>query len=87
VPWIAERGNWVAVPIEHAIKYLKLTGYTAVVPSETVVAVSLTGVPDGNTVTTSGRVTFVIAERGPDWQIVQFHRSPVPNWRGYVLVR
>jgi hypothetical protein len=34
---------------------------------------------DGNTVTTSGRVTFVIAKRGPDGQIVQFHRSPVPT--------
>lgn len=26
-----------------------------------------------------GRVTFVIAKRGADWQIVQFHRSAMPN--------
>ncbi len=24
-------------------------------------------------------MTFVIAKRGPYWQIVQFHRSPVPT--------
>ena len=50
---------------------------------DTVVAVSgldqLTGVRDGNPFSTTGRVTFVIAKRGTDWQIVQFHRSPVPN--------
>jgi len=51
--------------------------------SESAVAVSgldsLTGVRDGSTFSTAGRVTFVIAKRGADWQIVQFHRSPVPN--------
>ena len=61
----------------------KLTDYTAVVLSDTAVAVSgldaLTGVRDGKTFGTTGRVTFVVAKRGADWQIVQFHRSPVPN--------
>jgi uncharacterized protein (TIGR02246 family) len=61
----------------------KLTDYTAVVLSDTAVAVSgldmLTGVRDGKTFSTTGRVTFVVARRGTDWQIVQFHRSPVPN--------
>jgi uncharacterized protein (TIGR02246 family) len=61
----------------------KLTEYTAVVLSDTAVAVSgldgLTGVRDGKTFGTTGRVTFVVAKRGADWQIVQFHRSPVPN--------
>src|SRR3954462_7031256 len=60
----------------------KLADYTALVLSDTVVAVSgldqLTGVRDGNPFSTTGRVTFVIAKRGPHWQIVQFHRSPVP---------
>jgi len=61
----------------------KLTDYTAVALSDTAVAVSgldmLTGVRDGKTFSTTGRVTFVVARRGTDWQIVQFHRSPVPN--------
>src|SRR3954465_9833497 len=61
----------------------KLTDYKAVVLSDTAVAVSgldaLTGIRDGKTFGTTGRVTFVIAKRGADWQIVQFHRSPVPN--------
>jgi uncharacterized protein (TIGR02246 family) len=61
----------------------KLTNHTALVLSDTAVAVSgldmLTGVRDGQTFSTTGRVTFVIAKRGVDWQIVQFHRSPVPN--------
>ena len=61
----------------------KLTDYTAVALSDTAVAVSgldmLTGVRDGKTFSTTGRVTFVVARRGTDWQIVQFHRSLVPN--------
>jgi len=61
----------------------KLTDYTAVVLSDTAVAVTgldmLTAVRDGKTVQHDCRVTFVVAKRGADWQIVQFHRSPVPN--------
>jgi uncharacterized protein (TIGR02246 family) len=61
----------------------KLTDYTAVVLSDTAVAISgldsLTGVRDSQTFSSTGRVTFVVAKRGADWQIVQFHRSLVPN--------
>jgi uncharacterized protein (TIGR02246 family) len=61
----------------------KLTDSTAVVLSDSAVAVSgldaLTGVRDGKTYGTAGRVTFVIAKRGAEWQIVQFHRSVIPN--------
>src|SRR5215470_1912032 len=61
----------------------KLTDSKVVVLSDSVVAVSgldlLTGVRDGSTFSATGRVTFVLAKRGADWQIVQFHRSPVPN--------
>ena len=61
----------------------KLTSANVLVLSDTVVAVSgldeLSGVREGNTYTTNGRVTFVVAKRGADWQIVQFHRSPVPK--------
>jgi hypothetical protein len=61
----------------------KLADYSALVLSDTAVAVSgldvLTGVRDGKEFSTTGRVTFVIAKRGADWQIVQFHRSLIPN--------
>jgi len=61
----------------------KLTDFKVLELSDAAVAVSgldlLTGVRDGNTISATGRVTFVIAKRGPNWQIVQFHRSPVPN--------
>lgn len=61
----------------------KLTSSNVLVLSDTVVAVSgldeLSGVRDGNTYTTNGRVTLVVAKRGADWKIVQFHRSPVPK--------
>jgi hypothetical protein len=61
----------------------KLTDYKVLELSNSVVAVSgqdlLGGVRDGSPFANAGRVTFVIAKRGADWQIVQFHRSPVPN--------
>jgi uncharacterized protein (TIGR02246 family) len=51
--------------------------------SERAVAVSgmdtVTGVKDGNLLTGKGRVTFVVANRDGTWQIVQFHRSAIPN--------
>jgi uncharacterized protein (TIGR02246 family) len=60
-----------------------LPDYTVLVLSDTAVVVSgldrLTGVRDGQAFSATGRVTFVIAKRGANWQIVQFHRSPVPN--------
>jgi uncharacterized protein (TIGR02246 family) len=40
---------------------------------------TVTGVKDGTPISASGRVTFVVAKRGPDWQIVHFHRSAMPQ--------
>jgi uncharacterized protein (TIGR02246 family) len=40
---------------------------------------TLTGVKDGNPTSSSGRVTFVVAKRGADWQIVHFPRSAMPQ--------
>ncbi|CAN7699273.1 SgcJ/EcaC family oxidoreductase [Bradyrhizobium sp. LjRoot220] len=37
------------------------------------------GVLDGKPFSNPGRVTFVIAKRGPEWQIVHFHRSAMPR--------
>ena len=38
-----------------------------------------TGVQDGKSFSNPGRVTFVIAKRGPEWLIVHFHRSAMPK--------
>ena len=61
----------------------KLDSRSAMVVSDTVVVVSgidtLSGVRDGKPYSVNGRVTFVVAKRGPEWQIVQFHRSPLPK--------
>ena len=40
---------------------------------------TVTGVREGKLFSSNGRVTFVVAKRGSDWQIVQFHRSVMPN--------
>jgi uncharacterized protein (TIGR02246 family) len=40
---------------------------------------TVTSVKDGTPLSASGRVTFVVAKRGPDWQIVHFHRSAMPQ--------
>jgi uncharacterized protein (TIGR02246 family) len=51
--------------------------------SDTTVVVTgldtVTGVRDGQPFSAAGRVTFVVSKRGPDWLIVHFHRSAVPN--------
>src|SRR5262245_28812122 len=51
--------------------------------SETAVVVTgldtVTGVRDGKPFSANGRITFVVAKRGPDWKIVHFHRSAMPN--------
>lgn len=61
----------------------KLAASEVLVISENVVAVSgldeLTRIRDGATIKGTGRVTFVIAKRAGEWEIVQFHRSPVPQ--------
>jgi uncharacterized protein (TIGR02246 family) len=60
-----------------------LDTYSATVLSDTAVVVAgldtLTGVRDGKPVSGNGRVTFVVAKRGSDWQIVHFHRSTMPK--------
>jgi uncharacterized protein (TIGR02246 family) len=38
-----------------------------------------TRVKDGTPISAAGRVTFVVAKRGADWQIVHFHRSAMPQ--------
>ncbi len=61
----------------------KLGDHSIMVLSDTAVAVTgldtLTGVRDGKPTSSNGRVTFIIAKRGADWQIVHFHRSAMPN--------
>ena len=61
----------------------KLDDRSIMVISDTVVVVSgidtLSGVRDGKRYSVNGRVTFVVAKRGPEWQIVQFHRSQLPK--------
>jgi len=60
-----------------------LNNYEAMVVSDAVVVTTgldtVTGVRDGQPFSANGRVTFVVAKRGPDWQIVHFHRSAMPN--------
>lgn len=55
---------------------------TLVVDDNTVVIAGfdiITGTRDGQQITAKGRVTFVVAKRGPDWMIVHLHRSPLPQ--------
>jgi uncharacterized protein (TIGR02246 family) len=60
-----------------------LGSYSAMVLSDTAVVVTgldtVTGVREGKPYSANGRVTFVVAKRGADWQIVHFHRSAMPN--------
>ena len=60
-----------------------LSDYNAMVLSDTSVVITgldtVTGVRDGKSFSNNGRVTFVVAKRGADWQIVHFHRSAMPN--------
>ena len=59
-----------------------LDSQSAIVLSDTVVVVTgldtVTGVRDGKTTSANGRVTFVVARRSSEWQIVHFHRSAMP---------
>ena len=57
--------------------------HAVVVLSDTAVMVTgldaVSGVRDGKPYSNNGRVTFVVAKRGSDWQIVHFHRSAMPT--------
>jgi len=61
----------------------KLDSYSATVLSDTAVLFTgldtVTGVRDGTPFSANGRVTFVVAKRGVEWQIVHFHRSAMPK--------
>jgi uncharacterized protein (TIGR02246 family) len=61
----------------------KLDSYSATVLSDTAVLFTgldtVTGVRDGTPSSANGRVTFVVAKRGAEWQIVHFHRSAMPK--------
>ena len=61
----------------------RLDSHSAMVVSDSAVVVTgldtVTGVRDGKPTSANGRVTFVVAKRGSDWQIVHFHRSAMPN--------
>jgi uncharacterized protein (TIGR02246 family) len=60
-----------------------LNSHESMVLSDNAVLVTgldtVTGVRDGNPTSASGRVTFVVAKRGAEWQIVHFHRSAMPQ--------
>ena len=61
----------------------KLGSFSAMELSDTAVVVTgldtVTGVRDGTPFSANGRVTFVVAKRGSEWQIVHFHRSAMPK--------
>ncbi|MBR1268623.1 SgcJ/EcaC family oxidoreductase [Bradyrhizobium sp. AUGA SZCCT0222] len=60
-----------------------LNSYESIVLSDNAVLVTgldtTTRDKDGTPISGSGRVTFVVAKRGADWQIVHFHRSAMPQ--------
>lgn len=61
----------------------KVGDHSVMVVSDSVVVVTgldtVTGVRDGTPFSANGRVTFVVARRGSDWQVVHFHRSAMPR--------
>ena len=61
----------------------KLESYSALELSSTVVLISgldtVSGTKDGAISYRPGRASFVFAQRGDKWEIVQFHRSAMPN--------
>jgi uncharacterized protein (TIGR02246 family) len=61
----------------------KLESYSALELSSTVVLISgmdsVSGTKDGVIFHRPGRTSFVFAKRGDVWQIVQFHRSAMPQ--------
>jgi uncharacterized protein (TIGR02246 family) len=61
----------------------KLDSYSAIALSDAAVLFTgldtVTGVRDGTPYSVNGRITFVVAKRGAEWQIVHFHRSAMPR--------
>ena len=60
----------------------KLNTYEALVVDDRTVVIAgfdtITRVKDGQTISSMGRVTFVLSKQGADWKIVHLHRSPFP---------
>jgi uncharacterized protein (TIGR02246 family) len=60
----------------------KLNSSDALVVDDNTVVVAgfdtITGTKDGQQLSSTGRVTFVLAKRGSNWMIVHLHRSPLP---------
>jgi uncharacterized protein (TIGR02246 family) len=77
------RSYFEAALLNNRPRSATLGEHVAMALSDTSVVISgldtLTGVRDGKIVSAVGRVTFVVAKRGSDWQIVHFHRSAMPN--------
>ena len=61
----------------------RLTGSEALVIDDNTVIITgfdtITSTKDGQPTPAIGRVTFVVAKRGPAWMIVHLHRSPLPT--------
>ena len=61
----------------------KVGDHSVMAVSDAVVVITgldtVTGVRDGTPFSANGRVTFVVARRGSDWQIAHFHRSAMPR--------
>lgn len=61
----------------------RIDSYSATILSDSAVLFTgmdtLTGVRDRVPYSGNGRVTFVIAKRAAEWQIVHFHRSALPS--------
>jgi uncharacterized protein (TIGR02246 family) len=61
----------------------KLESYSALEVSNTIVLISaldsVSGTKDGVIFQRPGRASFVLAKRGDEWKILQFHRSAMPQ--------
>ena len=77
------RNYFEAALLNNRPRSAMLGDYAAMALSDTSVVVTgldtVTGVRDGKTFSAVGRVTFIVAKRDSDWQIVHFYRSAMPN--------
>jgi len=79
----AIRSYFEAALLNNRPRGATLNSYESMVLADNAVLVTgldtVSGVRDGTPTSASGRVTFVVAKRGADWQIVHFHRSAMPQ--------
>jgi uncharacterized protein (TIGR02246 family) len=77
------RNYFEAALLNNRLRSATLGDYAALTLSDTSVVITgldtVTGVRDGKTFSAVGRVTFIVAKRDSDWQIVHFYRSAMPN--------